>query len=57
MKHCDLFFLSFVLLLLCACDGRDTDYDASGVFEATEIIVSARALANCWLSGQRKDRP
>ena len=43
MKHCDLFFLSFVLLLLCACDGRDTDYDASGVFEATEIIVSARS--------------
>lgn len=42
MKHCDVFLLT-VLLLLCACNGNDAPSDASGVFEATEIIVSARS--------------
>lgn len=30
-------------MLLSACSGSDGDYDASGSFEATEIIVSAEA--------------
>lgn len=29
-------------LLCIACTGNDTQYDASGVFEATEVIVSAK---------------
>lgn len=29
-------------LLMSACTGSDTGYDASGVFEATEVIVSAK---------------
>lgn len=31
------------LLALTACAGSEPDYDASGVFEATEVIVSAKA--------------
>lgn len=31
------------LLALTACTGSEPDYDASGVFEATEVIVSAKA--------------
>ncbi|HWB27435.1 MAG TPA: HlyD family efflux transporter periplasmic adaptor subunit [Chitinophagaceae bacterium] len=32
----------FALLLLTACSGNDKKYDASGTFEADEVIVSAR---------------
>ena len=28
--------------LLTACGNKDVDYDASGVFETTEVIVSSR---------------
>src|SRR5215510_4710046 len=34
--------LSIVILLLSACSSKNAQYDASGVFEATEIIVSAK---------------
>ncbi|MDR1739513.1 MAG: efflux RND transporter periplasmic adaptor subunit [Bacteroidales bacterium] len=37
---------SFVLMLACvlfACENSNNKYDASGVFEATEVIVSAKA--------------
>lgn len=27
--------------IICSCNGNDSDYDASGIFETTEIIVSA----------------
>lgn len=30
------------ILLLTACGNKDVDYDASGVFETTDVIVSAR---------------
>lgn len=30
------------VLLLTACGNKDVDYDASGVFETTDVIVSAR---------------
>ncbi len=30
-------------VLLSACGNSDADYDASGVFEATEVVVSAKA--------------
>ncbi len=29
--------------MLVACGGKDVSYDATGVFEATEVVVSARA--------------
>lgn len=35
--------LYLVVTLLIACSGRNSDYDASGSFEATEIIVSSEA--------------
>ena len=38
--------LSFILIALplgfVSCDDKEADYDASGVFEATEVIVSAQ---------------
>ena len=33
----------FLPLLLLSCSEQETDYDASGVFEATEVILSAKA--------------
>lgn len=30
-------------MLVVACGGKDVDYDASGVFEATEVTVSAKS--------------
>lgn len=35
--------LSVVSLLLFSCGKKDVEYDASGVFEATEVTVSAKA--------------
>ena len=29
--------------LLAACSGTDTDFDATGIFESTEVIVSSEA--------------
>lgn len=29
-------------MVLTACGNKDVDYDASGVFETTEVIVSSR---------------
>ena len=43
MKHTFLLFTGLAIVLLSACSGSDGDYDASGSFEATEIIVSAEA--------------
>jgi HlyD family secretion protein len=35
-------FVIAAALGVAACSGRDKEYDASGVFEATEVMVSAR---------------
>lgn len=35
--------LNFVLLFLAACNRGDGDFDATGTFEATEILVSSEA--------------
>lgn len=35
--------LSFVVATLASCSGGENDFDASGVFEATEIIVSSES--------------
>jgi HlyD family secretion protein len=35
-------YLILNVLFLAACTGRNREYDASGVFEATEVTVSAR---------------
>ena len=39
-------FLSIIsaMSLLTACSGNDSKYDASGVFEVTEVMVSARVV-------------
>lgn len=35
------------LFLLAACTGGAPKYDATGTFEATEVIVSAERPENC----------
>ena len=39
-----LLFAAMSTALLFACSGGNVDYDASGVFESTEIIVSAQTM-------------
>lgn len=41
MKHITTIMLA--ALLTAACSSKDYEYDASGMFEATEIVVSAKA--------------
>ena len=41
MRH--LIFISLCSLLWTACGNTDNDFDASGTFEATEILVSSEA--------------
>ena len=43
MKYNFLLFIGLSIGLLTACSGSDDDYDASGSFEATEVIVSSEA--------------
>lgn len=38
----DKIIIAAATVLLCACNNNDFDYDASGVFETTEVIVSAK---------------
>lgn len=33
--------IAIAAIVLCACSGKNKDYDATGTFEATEIVVSA----------------
>ena len=37
------YIAGFAALLLVSCGNKDNSYDASGVFEATEVVVSAKA--------------
>lgn len=43
MRTTGTIFLTAIAVLLAACSGGNSDYDASGVFETTEVIVSAEA--------------
>lgn len=43
MKLKLLFYFGLGVLLFASCSNKDGDYDASGAFEATEIIVSSEA--------------
>ncbi len=43
MKPAFLFYIVSGIMLFSACSNKDGDYDASGSFEATEIIVSSEA--------------
>ena len=43
MKLNYLFYIGGVILLLSGCSGNREGYDASGSFEATEVIVSSEA--------------
>lgn len=42
MKMKNIFFFAFPMLLLGACNNSEKAYDATGIFEATEITVSAQ---------------
>jgi HlyD family secretion protein len=42
MKLHEFFLIGTAVLSLSACNSKNNDYDASGVFEATEVIVSAK---------------
>ena len=37
------YITGFAALMLVSCTSNDNEYDASGVFEATEVVVSAKA--------------
>ena len=37
------FFSFFIVLLFSACNNKNSNYDATGVFETTEIVVSAKS--------------
>ena len=37
------YITGFAALLMVSCGSKDNEYDASGVFEATEVVVSAMA--------------
>lgn len=43
MKAYNKIFIAGVLIFFSACGGGNGDYDASGVFETTEVMVSAEA--------------
>jgi HlyD family secretion protein len=43
MKSISLLYIGLGMLLLSSCSNQNGEYDASGSFEATEIIVSAEA--------------
>ncbi len=43
MKPTFLLYIGLATVLLSACSNKNEDYDASGSFEATEIIVSSEA--------------
>ena len=43
MKPTFLFYIGLGILLLTSCSNKDGDYDASGSFEAVEVIVSSEA--------------
>ena len=42
MKKSIILMSAVSAMMLTACGNKDVDYDASGVFETTEVIVSAR---------------
>ena len=42
MKHTSFFNLLSLAIILSACNNKNSNYDASGVFETTEIVVSAK---------------
>ena len=42
MNTLKITLLGIVAINLCACNKKDTQADASGIFEATEVIVSAK---------------
>ena len=42
MKTMKILMSAAAAMMLAACGNKDVDYDASGVFETTEVIVSAR---------------
>ena len=60
MKPNFLFFIGLGLLLFFSCSNKDGDYDASGSFEAIEIIVSSEATGKIeylnFMEGQQLDK-
>ncbi len=60
MKPNFLFFIGVGLLLFSSCSNKDGDYDASGSFEAIEIIVSSEATGKIeylnFMEGQQLDK-
>ncbi|MDR1544162.1 MAG: HlyD family efflux transporter periplasmic adaptor subunit [Prevotellaceae bacterium] len=42
MRSKKFFSLVFVAAIFCSCNNKNSNYDATGVFETTEIVVSAK---------------
>lgn len=60
MKPNLLLYLGLGILLLSSCSNKDGDYDASGSFEAIEILVSSEAAGKIeylnFMEGQQLDK-
>ena len=61
MKSKFLIYIGLGIALLSSCSNNNGDYDASGSFEATEIIVSAEASGKIEhlnvMEGQQHEKP
>lgn len=49
MKTAKIFTTAFIVLLFISCGKTDSDFDAAGSFETTEILVSAEAQGRIML--------
>lgn len=56
MKRTTILMWAVPAMVLTACGNKNVDYDASGVFETTEVIVSAEAQAKSCHSMWRRVR-
>ncbi|MGM9815473.1 MAG: HlyD family secretion protein [Lepagella sp.] len=43
MKSCKIIYMMVLGMVMASCGGKEAEYDASGIFECTEVIVSAKA--------------
>ena len=56
MKMKNIFFFAFPMLFLGACNNSEKAYDATGIFEATEITVLHKYRARFNNSISPKDK-
>lgn len=55
MKSRNLLGLCSLLALFSACGNGAPKYDVTGTFETTEVLVSAKLRAACFISISKKE--